>query len=63
MAKQKFLDLVGLSTFKDNIKRLIPTKVSELENDLGFVDSALVEIISTTEPTDQNVNSYWIQEY
>lgn len=42
---------------------VVPTKVSELENDKGFIESGLVEVISDTEPTGQNLNSYWIQEY
>ena len=42
---------------------IVPTKVSELENDKGFIENGLVEVISDTEPTGQNLNSYWIQEY
>lgn len=52
---------VNSSTRKINIP--IPTKISELENDCGFVESGLVEIISDTEPTGQDLNSYWIKEY
>lgn len=36
MAKSKFIDLLGLSAFKEKIIKLIPTKVSELTNDSGY---------------------------
>lgn len=42
---------------------IVPTKVSELENDKGFIENGLVEVISDTEPTGQDINSYWLQEY
>ncbi len=36
MAKSKFVNLLGLSAFKEKIIQLIPTKVSELTNDSGY---------------------------
>ena len=60
---RKYVSLNRLSNFKDKIIELIPIKLSDLENDCGFIDSGIVEIISDTEPTDQNENDYWLQEY
>lgn len=37
MDKNKIIDLLGLSEFKKKIISLIPTKTSQLDNDLGYV--------------------------
>ena len=59
----KFLDLVGANLFKEKLTNLIPTKLSELENDTGFSTATNNEITSDTEPTNLNVGDYWIKEY
>lgn len=56
---KSFLDLTGLSLFKQKIIAKIPTKTSELENDNGYVK----EIKSDTEPTNLNNGDYWIKNY
>lgn len=37
MSKSNFVDLLGLSAFKNKIIDLIPSKMSDLENDSGFM--------------------------
>lgn len=56
---KSFLDLTGLSLFKQKIIAKIPTKTSELENDNGFVR----EILSDTEPSNLNNGDYWVKYY
>lgn len=56
----KFLDLAGMSIFKRNIENEIPTKFSELADDIGLTTN---EIVSQTEPINQSIGDYWIKEY
>jgi len=56
----KYADLNSLSRFKTKIEAEIPTKVSELTNDSGFITSTPEEVyIGTTIPTDASA-TLWI---
>lgn len=42
------------------LKENIPTKLSQLSNDMGFTQEAMKQVISTTKPSNSKKNDVWI---
>lgn len=42
------------------LKENIPTKLSQLSNDMGFTQNAMKQVISTTKPSNLKKNDVWI---
>lgn len=42
------------------LKENIPTKLSQLSNDMGFTQEAMKQVISTTQPSNLKKNDVWI---
>lgn len=74
MEDKAFLDYLGLTSFFNKLKKMFATKgeVSNIQSDWNITDkssSAYIKnkppstIYSKSEPTTQNNDDYWMQEY